>query len=365
MSANKDITYPNALASSGKIVNVADPEFQDRTLSFTCLGCGEPMVAVHRTTGQSHFRHLNSNPDCNPQTYLHKLAKRKYKEWFDGGVPFKITYRSHDLCKHYDICCYREPGEEDKCYREGRHTVDLHSLYDTCTEETGYKGFIGDLVLTNSRKPEQEPLFLEIAVTHKCDEAKIASGIPIIELDIQSEEDIQLPISELGKVEAGIKPALIYNFDRSVPSEKIYDTHQIKSSSILCRYRNNYYWETQEGPCNRILSTYPQNRLCSLFFSKEDADTIGDTGLKELTWASSTIRGLHPHFCLFCNKARIKNPETGELGDDFCKTAKHDKWQSLNCPGFEFEPDVVKSILKKYETYNRLSIGFSKKDSSK
>ena len=38
MTTPKDITYPNALANTGKIVNVNDPEFQDRSLTFTCLG---------------------------------------------------------------------------------------------------------------------------------------------------------------------------------------------------------------------------------------------------------------------------------------------------------------------------------------
>ena len=360
MAESKEITYPNALASNGKIVNVNDPEFQDRSLTYTCLGCGEPMCAVHRTTGQSHFRHINSNPNCNPQTYLHRLAKRMYKEWFDSGKPFNLSYKSQDLCKYFDICCYRTDGEEEKCMSNGRHTIDLHSMFDTCQEEVGYKGFIGDLVLTNSQKPEQKPLFLEIAVTHKCDEEKIASGIPIIELDIQTEEDIKLPLSEYGDLRNGIKLAAIYNFDRKVPSKKIYNTHQITASSLIQDYRNHLIWDSKEGPCSQILQHFHPRLVCAHFFSKEDAEKIGKSGLQELIWASSSSIGIHPNFCLFCNKARKKNSDSRKFGDYFCKTAEKNLLKSLNCPGFEFDGDVVLDVLEKYKDYHYLSIGFSK-----
>lgn len=39
-----------------------------------------------------HFAHKNTIPDCNPETYLHKLAKLKIKEKFDSGLPFEISF---------------------------------------------------------------------------------------------------------------------------------------------------------------------------------------------------------------------------------------------------------------------------------
>ena len=208
-------------------------------------------------------------------------------------------------------------------------------------------------------------MFLEIAVTHKCDEEKIASGIPIIELDIQTEEDIKLPISENGDLRNGIKPAVLYNFDRKVSSKKIYNTHQITTSSLIQDYRNHLLWDSKEGPCSQILQHFHPRLICAHFFSKEDAEKIGKSGLQELIWASSSSIGVHPHFCLFCNKARKKNPDNGEFCDYFCKTAEKNLLKSLDCPGFEFEKDVVKDILKKYQEYRYLSIGFSLKGTKK
>lgn len=356
-----DITYPNALASNGKIVNVNDPEFQDRTLTYTCLGCGEPMSAVHRTTGQSHFRHINSNPNCNPQTYLHRLAKRTFKDWFDSGKPFVFKYKSKNTCQHFEICPFRGE-EEESCMSDGYSSLDLHTLYDTCEEEVRYKGFIGDLVLRNSLHPEQSPLFLEIAVTHKCEEEKIASGIPIIELNIQSEEDIKLPISEIGNPQKNIAPSSVYNFDRKVKSTKIFHGHQLKASGLFREYQS-IRWRTRTDDCSQLLSPSPtRNTLFELYFAPEDLEKVTDADLQKLTWARCSLGGVViPDFCIFCNKARIKDPETGKLGDTFCKQSTKTPLKSLRCPGFEFEPAAAKEIAEQYSHLRCLVRGLQRK----
>lgn len=357
MAEIKDITYPNALASNGKIVNVNDPDFQDRTLTFTCLGCGEPMSAVHREKGQSHFRHKNSNPNCNPQTYLHRLAKKEYKRMFDSGEPFMVRYKSERLCQYYDICVFREEGDE--CAKPGIDKIDLHSIYDTCQEEVGYKGFIADLLLTSSKEPERTPMFLEIAVTHKCDEEKINSGIPIIEIDVQEESDIHLPLSETAS--GNTKPVMLYNFDRKVKGKAIYDTRRITRSTILQGYNRTISWRKDEGTCLQMMGMPSRQFFYEIFLKKDVADSLGDTELQKLTYAGLPSRGIIPDFCIFCNKCRTKDKETGKLGEFFCKTAPKALLKSLNCPGFEFEKESIKEIFEQHKDIEYLSRGIQKK----
>ena len=54
--------------------------------------------------------------------------------------------------------------------------------------------FVADLFCHN-RKPDGQPLFIEICVTHSCEPKKIESGIKIIEFEIKSEADIDAIIN--------------------------------------------------------------------------------------------------------------------------------------------------------------------------
>jgi hypothetical protein len=75
-------------------------------------------------------------------------------------------------------------------------TINLKELYDTCEVEASHKGFRADLMLTHSEHPEYVPVFLEISVTHDCEQNKIDSKIRIIEIKVQSEIDVHREIVE-------------------------------------------------------------------------------------------------------------------------------------------------------------------------
>lgn len=153
--------------------------------TYTCINCGNKMVANIGDVNQPYFSHA-INCACSGESYLHKLAKILIKEKYDNSSSFNIEYYVTLDCKNTH-CKYRK----NFCKETNvPHKVDLKKYYDTCEIEAPVKGFIADILLTNSKNPSIEPTLFEVCVTHSCDEVKRNSGLKIIELKIKEEKDI-------------------------------------------------------------------------------------------------------------------------------------------------------------------------------
>lgn len=77
--------------------------------------------------------------------------------------------------------------------------------------------FVADILLKrkdNGESKNNEPMFIEVAVTHPCKEEKIASGIRIIELSITQEEDIQSIVNSSFSLAPNIQ---LYNIKNTAP----------------------------------------------------------------------------------------------------------------------------------------------------
>ena len=55
-------------------------------------------------------------------------------------------------------------------------------------------------MLSSKEHPERKPVFIEISVTHDCEEKKIDSGIRIIEIKLENEYLLDKPIVEPSNV---------------------------------------------------------------------------------------------------------------------------------------------------------------------
>lgn len=183
-----EIKYQYAYDESGKLVSINDYTKEESKLhTFRCVGCGNPLLprAIGSNSRRAHFYHKEI-VECSGETYVHKLAKKLLKEKFDNSEKFLVAYPVTKDCSNKD-CRLRNIH----CHREyDRAEIDLKELYNTCTEEAGVEGFVADLLLTNSDKPEVAPVLLEVCVTHACDEEKVASGLQIIELKVKKEQDV-------------------------------------------------------------------------------------------------------------------------------------------------------------------------------
>lgn len=183
-----EIKYQYAYDENGKLVSINDYTKEESKLhTFRCVGCGNPLLprAIGSTSRRAHFYHKEI-VECSGETYVHKLAKKLLKEKFDTSKEFLVAYSvtkdcSNKNCKLRNVNCHQE---------HEKTTIDLKKYYDTCTEEVRIGAFVADLLLTNSNKPDIDPVLLEICVTHACEQEKMDSGLKIIELKVRKEQDV-------------------------------------------------------------------------------------------------------------------------------------------------------------------------------
>ena len=189
------ITYKFVKNDKGELINIAEINDANRKNTYLCIECNSVMLPVLGKIKEHHFRHKCEGV-CNRESYLHKLGKMAFKKRFETSNKFIITYRAKEECS---INCkiYNQEQKQNNCpSRRMLQTFDLKELYDTCEEESVYNGYKADLKLSNSKEPALVPTFLEIVVTHECTDEKINSGIWIIEIKIEDEEDVNLQIDE-------------------------------------------------------------------------------------------------------------------------------------------------------------------------
>ena len=183
-----DLKYKYAFDEKGNIVSIEDlTKETSKQQTFKCIGCGKELrpKAIGSKERRAHFYHKEVS--CNEETYLHKLCKSYIKQHFDNSEKFKISYKVSKNCKEHN-CKFRNYN----CQKEHEtNQVDLKEYYDTCTIETTIKGFVADLLLTNSKDTSIPPTLIEICVTHPCEDKKKESGLKIIEISIKTEKDIE------------------------------------------------------------------------------------------------------------------------------------------------------------------------------
>ena len=183
------VKYHYALDEQDRLVCIDEVTGEDRHAhSYHCLNCDAGMIPRMGEVRSWHFAHRGDEDHCGTETYLHKLAKRLIKEKFDQEGPFEVGYYRDVKCSDQGICPFVKPEE---CHAWRLDTFDLKQFYDTCDEEQSVDGYIADLLLTSSEKPDREPVLIEIQVSHKSTDHKLQSGLRIIEIRIKTEEDIK------------------------------------------------------------------------------------------------------------------------------------------------------------------------------
>lgn len=163
-----------------------DPVTRKGRGPFSCIGCGREMIAAQGKKQEWHFRHKHEDASfCSGETYLHRLGKRSVVEGFrqavSDGKPYLMTRRIEKVCRKWEKIVGRPCREfEDVAY-------DLTDYYDRADEESIVGGFRADVLLSHSEKKRM--LLVEIKVTHGCAQEKKISGLKIVEIAIDSEQD--------------------------------------------------------------------------------------------------------------------------------------------------------------------------------
>ena len=180
---SENIKYRYALDGSSRVVDI----FSDQAVKGTdyiCLSCNKTLRPVKGSERQHHFRH-KVQANCSSETYLHNLAKRifaqTYQECLDNGRPYIINYLVPVRC----IAC----SSNGPCnVGQQLQSVDLTKHFKVIDIEARNEGFIPDILLTSG----VNSLYVEIAVTHFLEDKKVNSGVRIVEIHVDSENDIEL-----------------------------------------------------------------------------------------------------------------------------------------------------------------------------
>lgn len=179
--APKQDYYSYALDSESHLIKIDDAE---KGNEYRCPNCKEIMIVREGKERKKHYAHKNTE-NCSYETYLHKIAKRRICECFNESAHFMIQYQSKVRC---NVDC--PLGAKQPCEWNDINDFDLKQYYDECEEEKQVDDFRADLLISNSKIKNREPILIEIWVTHRSTEEKLNSGLRIIEIHIEYEEDI-------------------------------------------------------------------------------------------------------------------------------------------------------------------------------
>lgn len=199
------VKYKYALNSTNKIINISELSSTktEQEKSYKCLSCNGKLIARTGKIKNWHFAHkLEEN--CSPETYLHILGKNIFYNNYLNCVKNKIPF-------YLKLFTYVEVNKfENKInkvfIRKDLEAFNLVDYFDEIKLEKRDHNFIPDLLLTNSKG---DKIYVEIAVSHKCEQNKIDSKIRIIEITLEDETDIDFDNNFIS--ENDVKTQL-YNF---------------------------------------------------------------------------------------------------------------------------------------------------------
>lgn len=227
--------YRFAFTADERLVPIESLASRDRVRSekYLCFGCDRELIPVLGKVREHHFRHkADGEVPCAPETYLHALAKhaffRGYQAAIEEGRPFTLAIPTRRICHKW------EERLGHTCERDtGKTQFDLTAYFDEVALEEGVKGFVADVLLSSSRTGER--LLVEIAVTHWCEPEKIATGLRILELTVQFEDDI--PDFSEG-VDATSPLVTLHNFKDQPPIEVACDRNCDAELAMFIVYRS-------------------------------------------------------------------------------------------------------------------------------
>jgi competence CoiA-like predicted nuclease len=199
------IKYKYANNEDGCLVDIYSASKSNK---YYCVSCGKELIPKTGKIRQWHFAHKNTEIVCSSETYLHILGKQTfyntYKNCIKNNEPFYIEIERTKICNCYEKEFHKtctlsrfvvvDVGGDGSWYEEiEKHKlerIDITKYFTKIFYEKRVDDFIPDLYLTN--ESADESLFIEIAVTHEITDKKHDSKYRIIEIKMETEDDISL-----------------------------------------------------------------------------------------------------------------------------------------------------------------------------
>ena len=254
------IKYHYAFDENKRVVGIDEIDHNHRHgHHYYCLNCGCELIPKLGAINAHHFAH-SSDADCkgDHESYMHELAKHLFKKRFDEGLAIGLVYSINEQCCLIESCSIPIQKKES-CHQIVSKSIDVHKFYDIALVEKSFGGFTADVLLVDS-KNKYRPLLVEIFVTHKCEEDKINSGLPIFEIKIESEEDAK----KLYQTE--IVSGTTYNFDNNKFKSKTPLNVNVPTTTLILNKRGeSKIWKVDRS-CMELNHPLYDNPYLDLFF---------------------------------------------------------------------------------------------------
>ncbi len=329
------------LDKNANIINIRDTDTTGKQQYF-CPYCRTEMITKRGNIRQWHFAHKTDK--CSYDNYLHSIAEKMIMDWFNRQEIITLVMKTQEKCNKYGNCIFYS---KEHCQRETTSQYNLKKYYSKCIQEQRYGGFVADLFCERNGK-STEPLFIEIFVTHECNQKKKDSDIRIIEFFIQSEEDI-LNIINSSRITEGCMVRL-YNFKRkNTLGDKFAQSFQkyvlyptMKSYVDRDRYTCKNYNQHRKG-IYEISMPYDE---CIPSF-------INSGGFYAVGKVKSYLDGYLKKDCQLC-----KWQTTDFSGDSFCKLYKkcgNPKYckdnDAIQCSMFRENEEFINNAIADFNNY--------------
>lgn len=325
------ITYRYALGNDNNVIDVIDlPKGLEDREKYICIGCGNELIASLGAKRVNHFKHKHLC-ECSSETYLHKLAKKlftkEYNDCLNNDIPFNITLPVIHLCDTYKFL-----GKSRCEIKTSSKSFDLTQYYHTVKTEIKEGEFIPDVSLVSQSQPI---IFIEFAVTHFSEKKKKISGNLIIEIRVESENQIQNLIKER---DFNPENSAFYGFS---PSSTVTDSEcQCHDKKCYCliiyksgksfleygtlRYLSSKIYKNKESIQHLVFHTTKDN--LEFDFTADRAEIFTEL-LNEAVNKNFKIKN-----CLACKYGTVSR-NYYENGYAFCKFLKENKLtnDAANC----------------------------------
>lgn len=335
-NSDNEIKYGYALDENEKLISIEElTEENRRKHTFKCISCKNELVPNLGKIRRHYFSH-KADCACSGETYRHNLAKLMFEANFYSAKSLYVPVDQYVECSDLENCKFKkinrnellgQENAEQFCNRVESVNYDLKKNYDLCTIENGVENFIADVLLEDSTG-QNPPFLVEMVVTHKCSEEKINSGLPILEIKIDSEDDAKELLT------CNIIKGELYNFkikDLSSPLQrKCYNSH-----FILDEMGENHI-ETSFENCGKINTIKYPNALFECSFA--DVRISNELGL-----LLAKQNGFEIYDCSLCkhylgeDSRMLCNKENPNFPAGIMNKSK-----AVNCSGYEINQSRIR-----------------------
>ena len=304
------VKYNYALDENGRLVSIKQAFLErNKGHAYHCIGCGAGMIARLGEVRDWHFAHRGDEVHCGTETYLHMVAKRLIKEKFEKDEPFMVGYYQDVKCSDSATCPF---ADDEECHTNKLETFDLKEFYDTCEEEKAVGDYIADLLLTNSAKPEREPVLIEIQVSHKSTQRKRDSGLRILEIRIKIEEDIptllSAPIVENQDAKYGqvrdVETIGFAKFHGFKKKSSVPEPLEQRSIQRFYLFRSGKAYVTKPEEFKSCRNVWTKDNDRAIFEASIDCFYLGSPSPYEFGYFVAKQNGINITTCHFCKYHR-------------------------------------------------------------